>query len=492
MARVTAYLKSHPETVVLAAIILVSTLLRLCFLHEPFDRDEGLYAAIGQSILRGELPYRDAVEIKPPASFYLYALAIALFGATVEGIRSFTACYAVLTVVAVYAVTLRLADRRAALLAAAVYGVFSTFPLLQGSSSNTEVFLVLPLLLGVWFLLRFAANGRRRELAWCGLCGALAMLIKPVALPFVALGTCLVPLLRPAGEEAVERLRDLASYLAPMAVGAILVIGYFKLRGGLDEFLYWTVVFPRRYRASSIVGPSLPQALHYLSMSLYLPFLVGSISAAWLPVSRRSLTGTLPLMLLLAGATAVALPGKFFPHYFIVLIPFLAVSCGIGLARLSRLPRVPALLAGIVLALLLVPTAVQTTQFYTDFSPEEVSIQKFNTTLFADSVKVASYLKQKTRPDDYIYQWGFEPELYFLADRRSPSPLFASIGPSWAPDPRKATAELRQRLTATRPAYIVVQEEFANYPGDEEVSRYVNENCDKAATIEYAQIFRCR
>ena len=186
MTKASHYLKEHPETFWLICILAISTLLRLAFLHEPFDRDEGQYATIAQTILRGGLPYRDAIEIKPPGTFYLYALAIGLFGATTEAVRIFTALYSLLTIIAVFGVARLISGIRSGLCAALVYGAYSTIPQLQGNC-NTEVFLVLPMTAGVWFFLKASETNKRSYFFCVGICSALAMLIKPVALPVVVL-----------------------------------------------------------------------------------------------------------------------------------------------------------------------------------------------------------------------------------------------------------------------------------------------------------------
>ena len=63
------YLKRHPEYVWLAAILTLSTLLRLAFLHEPFEMDEGQYAGIAQEILRVVSPIGMPWRSSLPASF---------------------------------------------------------------------------------------------------------------------------------------------------------------------------------------------------------------------------------------------------------------------------------------------------------------------------------------------------------------------------------------------------------------------------------------
>jgi len=55
----------------------------------PFGRDQGIFAVIADTILAGGMPYRDAWDVKPPAIFYLYALAQYLVGRRMVAIRIF-------------------------------------------------------------------------------------------------------------------------------------------------------------------------------------------------------------------------------------------------------------------------------------------------------------------------------------------------------------------------------------------------------------------
>src|SRR5437899_7874528 len=62
------------------ASAIVPLLLYIPSLTEPFDRDEGFYAAVAQLILHGDLPYRDSFDNKPPIVFGWYAISFLLFG----------------------------------------------------------------------------------------------------------------------------------------------------------------------------------------------------------------------------------------------------------------------------------------------------------------------------------------------------------------------------------------------------------------------------
>jgi len=61
----------------------------VCSLSYPFGWDQGLFAYVGSVINEGGLPYRDAFEIKGPATYYLFALAQWVFGHNLWGIRVF-------------------------------------------------------------------------------------------------------------------------------------------------------------------------------------------------------------------------------------------------------------------------------------------------------------------------------------------------------------------------------------------------------------------
>lgn len=490
MTQTAHYVRKNSGILWLIGILAFSTILRLAFIHEPLNRDEGQYAAIAQNILHGGLPYRDAIEIKPPGAFYLYALAIGLFGATTEAIRLFTALYALLTVIAVYGVARHISGNRAGLFAALVYGVCSTFPQIEGSSSNTEVFLVLPLTAGMWFLLKALETRKRAYLCWCGVCAGLAMLVKPVALPVVVLEFLLIASVGFGKERWRKVAADLAAYIMPAIVCAGATLGYFHLRGGLSDFLYWTVDFPRNYKASAIEGPPVGFILSLIASSLEFPVICGIPAAVWIAMKKRNVASALPLLMILAAAVAITLPGKYFQHYFITIVPFLAISAGIGIASIPEMPRAGAGLAILVACVAAWFAVTPNIGFYTSDSPETVSFKKYDERTFAQSVRVAQYLREHTRQNDYIFQWGMEPELYFLADRRCPNPYLVSLLPGWSKDPQQAVNRLVESLVRNKPRYIVIQPSWSDFAGARELAEIIRKGYREETRVEYALIFR--
>ena len=122
--------------ILLAWCLLLSLVLRLSFINEPFERDEGFYSAIALQLLEGAVPYRDTAEQKGPLLFYLYAFGLAVFGKSMEAFRVFTAFYNLLTLLGVFLLAREVAGKSAGLIAAFAYAIVSSLPLMQAAGSN--------------------------------------------------------------------------------------------------------------------------------------------------------------------------------------------------------------------------------------------------------------------------------------------------------------------------------------------------------------------
>jgi 4-amino-4-deoxy-L-arabinose transferase-like glycosyltransferase len=491
MADTAKQLPLKREYFILALIVAVAILLRMTFLHEPFERDEGWYATIAQEILHGGIPYRDAIDQKPPGVFYLYAIAMATFGHTTEAIRIFTALYSSLTLLAVYWLARSLSGAVAGLCAGGVMALFFCAPLLQASSSNSEVFMVLPLVLSACFFVKGYHRQDRRFLLVSGTFAALAMLIKTVALPYVALLYLCAIFFDREGLSLKRVLLSLGALLLPAFSLAIITLGYFQLNGALADFLHWNITVPFKYSKSGlgVTGPTLGSSLQFLGAELILPALLAVTTALWLLVRNRTLPNVYVALLLPASCVAVLMPGMNYPHYFIQLMPFFAVLAGIGLAALFQRKGVLLWISLPVIAGLFSYYVYTDYKYYLVYPPDVVSQDKYGPT-FANSVYIARYIKEHTEPSDYIFQWGFEPELYFLSGRRTPVPFISSTIINNMSSPTRAIEHMIASLEQKKPKYILVQPKWSQWPGEAQILRYIALNYKYEATLYYALIFR--
>ena len=66
--------------ILLGVAILIFSYIRLRLSNMPFERDEGEYAYMGNLLLEGLLPYRDAYNMKLPGTYFMYAVIELFFG----------------------------------------------------------------------------------------------------------------------------------------------------------------------------------------------------------------------------------------------------------------------------------------------------------------------------------------------------------------------------------------------------------------------------
>ena len=136
------FLRKHRVTLLIVAVVLIAAAPTLLY---PMGRDQGMYANIAASILRGGTPYTDMWDIKPPPIYYLYALGMSLFGQTPVGIRAIDLLLVPLGLLGLVRIGTLLGNSRVGQWAALLYGVFyfsDQFTNLTQSDSLVTVFII--------------------------------------------------------------------------------------------------------------------------------------------------------------------------------------------------------------------------------------------------------------------------------------------------------------------------------------------------------------
>jgi len=130
--------------------------------------------------------------------------------------------------------------------------------------------------------------------------------------------------------------------------------------------------------------------------------------------------------LLLFSFLAVV-PGFYFrQHYFIVVLPVVALLTGaavsFGRNLLQRKRAWPAVQLGLPVALFLSAfgySIIQQKAFLFELSPEMACRTLYSGNPFSESIQIARYIKANSAPSDRIAVIGSEPQIYFYSDRRS-------------------------------------------------------------------------
>jgi 4-amino-4-deoxy-L-arabinose transferase-like glycosyltransferase len=438
--------------------VLVLALRWASFLPSVIDWDESLYLLQAREWLRGNWPYSGVWDMHPPGAPALIALAFSLLGENLSAVRLLGAAAVTATGYALFGLVRAAGGPPSAGYAAALFYAGHSI-LLGGLASNTEI-LFAPLVVAA---LALAMGGARqpgppawwRLLAIGGLIGP-ALLIKQVVVPEGCLAFALLVL--PAllrRELPIRRLLAMAAAYAGLCVAPTLLLGLiYALRG---EFGIWwdsMIEAPFTYALGRVSFEQAKWRVMVASLELrwLLLFALGAGFALRSsdPALRR-LTG-FALVWLAVAALAIAGPGMFFPHYFLIALPPLSLLAAIGALMLTRLatPR----RAGAVLAVLVAALSVDVVA--TDLTPRLG--RGFSLASPDTPRRIAAMMNEELRPGETIFVPNYQPVVYFLTDAalptRFPFPvhLTGSFGSLAGVD---TDAEVR-RILESRPRFIVL------------------------------------
>jgi 4-amino-4-deoxy-L-arabinose transferase-like glycosyltransferase len=451
-------------------VFLFYIVIRVQLIGVPLDRDEGAFGYAGQAILRGEMPYRDFFDHKPPGLLYLYAAVMLFVPPTAAGVHAFLLAWNLLALAALAFVAWKLAGRRAALWTAFVYSVVSVAPSVQGFTASAELIAIAPLAASL--ALAFAPRRRGLMMILAGVLAAFVFLIKPpYALPLLA-----TPLLLRAQGERWKR--DTAMWVAGGATIGVLVAVAFA--GVWKEFWYWNATHNTVYRNLSWDGwrERFAVVLGHLMRDLFVPFALAAVGCVWAIAKRVRYAWFLTAFFVLSAISCIQ-AGYFYLHYFAQIVAALALAAGIGAAAaLDRAPA-PRLSAAALAALILIIPAVAKPWYWITPNPIEVTLRQLGSQAFEASPLIAGYLRERTGPDDAVWVYGSEPQIAFQAERKNANP-YVMMYPVTLPFPRQSEFQRRtwERVQAMQPAYIVLAKPKSLLPRTPGMDTFLDERLE--------------
>jgi 4-amino-4-deoxy-L-arabinose transferase-like glycosyltransferase len=484
-------------------------LLRLTsFIPGVVDTDEGLYMVQAREWLAGGWPLVVAWDMHPVGAPAMFALAFAAFGTSVETARLLGLICVWATACALYAIARIGGLPRAVGVAAGLIYAAQTL-LLGGLSTNTEL-LIAPFITGA---MAIALRGALRALGpepeapgWgalvaMGLLVGIALLVKQVVVPEGCLAFAV--LLGPAllrGLLPWRRALAMAGAYAALCAGPFLLMGLaYWVQGWLDAYLDGSLLAPFRYSLERIPPDEALRRVTAAALQVAPAFVVAGIAlAAWRPWrggQRAWLTGFL-LAWFAVISFAIAAPGFYFAHYFLLWLPPLSLLAAIGAAHLARAVARPERLRPVFLGLVaLIAADAWRAEIFT-------RIERGPGWMHADPPReVAAAVAALAGPGGTAFIANYHPSVYVMSGAalatRFPFPahltgVFEDLSDT------NTMAEL-MRVLASRPRVIVVDRGWMHTMRPEaaaQVMATVAEHYELGATVQEGrgpvEIYRLR
>jgi len=380
-----------------AFVVIAAGLHAPMFSDRIFNADEAYLATQAQVLVDGGHLYVDTVDRKPPVVPYLYAAVFKVTGSDALAPVRVLAVLAEAFTAWLLAVEARrrLRWRHASVCAGVGFLlVASALPAADAQAANFEVFM-LPVMTAALVL------GVRDRPAAAGATLGIATLTKQTA------AFALVPLAYLAWR--ARRWSGLArlsvAFVAPIAVAAVVF--------GPHDFLFWVFTGNGSYAdVHGVLGYAIGLGARETGWFLFgAAAMVVLLPFAW----RRRRDDTDLWLWLGSGVVAVAVGLRFFPHYYLQLIPPLTLLAVRGLDSLSTTVRARAL--AIVTVLAVVPAAYFLVPAFVDGNTKDTTI----------ALDVAHYISRHTSAGQRVLVWGQAPEVYWASARR-PATRFATTG----------------------------------------------------------------
>ena len=394
-------------------IILLTVAIRLPSLLHPQPIDsEAMYSVVANEIVDGGRPYIDAIERKPPLLFWTYAAIFKVAGEfNWKALHIVALVWTLCAMAGLYVIGRELFDRNTGLIAALFYGVFQHWLTWKNLTFDGEMLMNLPIIWAWAIALRRSSSRLRPELFPAGALLGVAFLLKqPAAIAAVPLGIyLLLPSYR--ASRSLTRTNSIiqAAILTVAFSTALGLVTIVLWKQGIPyEAFYWTIAdhgVAHVFWQKGIV-------ITLVFLGACLPLVIGAIMACrdkseiW---AGRTAERTALFGLLAASAIGAAAGARFYPHYYVQLIPPLALLAAPYYARLwSRTIQPPhwLLRPAVTYAWLSLTVIAFSIEHWTGLAQRRVPSE------------AGRYLSAHSSPDDRIFVWGQTSEIYLDAHRR--------------------------------------------------------------------------
>lgn len=427
----------------------------------PGQVDEAECSVMADTILNGQLIYRDAAHTWGPVTPYFYAFIFYIFGKNnITAIRFALILVIFCVNVILYLICILIKNRKLSFLVAFLFCVFSyTFHPADMLAFETEWLAVFFCLIGSYFLLRYYLRDKYLFIFLSGLFFGLAFFSKQLSLIIYFAALLFCGFFAYVNKKNIfASIKALSLNIAGFSLVTVAIFYYFYINNAFGDFWFWFWGYYSKYYVTEIpiitrikisLLPLIMKGesffkVNFLSLILfYLSVLIVTLKTFKLFRTTSSIGKELPvdwyfIFWGIFSYAATSYSGRPIGHYIIMVLPPLCLLGGKVIQSLFsswdfsiKFYNPMALfksLAKIFLVIFIIFGIFSPLKKYSGYlisSWDEYVHKKRPTNAFSEELRtLTAYIKKNTSEQEKIFVWGYYPEIYVLSDRMPASRYF--------------------------------------------------------------------
>ena len=393
------------------------------------SRDSGVFLYVGWRLLRGDIPYRDVWDHKPPLIYFIDALGLTLTPNSLWGVWLLQGSFIFFTFFLLY----KLLDGEfGTIMALGGTIAFATglLTILDRGNVTEEYALLFQVLCFLLFVHAYKQAFPIRTSFWIGISGAFAFLFKQTTIGVWIAFAIILFAVRIFQHRSP--LLDLLAILTGVLLPILIIVLYFASQDALTDFwnqaFLYNFTYIGKHEGIRRLIPVFAKGFLYLQNGWLLHLaIVGwltGLAYIWHKL-KRSFAEIHPLILIAVidlpiEIALITISGRSILHYYLTPLPVMAILTAILIYAIPMLiektsftsfQRIKNWVPVILLAIIVLAQIGQI-KYY----PEYLSALSTN-----DRVQVIDYILKNTQENDKVLIIGAESVVNFLARREAPT-----------------------------------------------------------------------
>ena len=315
---------------IIILIILISISIRFPFnFKDFFSRDEITYVIMGKLVAEGQIPFVNFWEMKPSFAWYIYSILYKLSSGNIFYFRFLSSIILSISALVLFLISLKLSQNiRNSFFISILFTISQSFLLSDGKEVLTEHFCLIFFLIGIFFIIN------KKYFLLAGFFFVLSVLIRlNIALPICGIIIYQIIILK----KKEINISNFLNLILPIFIIPLFLIIYYILINQLEVFYDTYINVPKIYSNLGYKDKSLFDISEVFLKSLLAPndiniynrliFWLFSLIGFIIVLRKKKFSNyKFNIFNIAAILTFLSLipGGRYFPHYFIQVMPFAA------------------------------------------------------------------------------------------------------------------------------------------------------------------------